>query len=342
LRFLRVCLPTDHHVIEKERRMRIFVAGATGAVGTRLVPLLCAAGHAVTGLTHDSAKAAAIRQMGAEAAVADALDGEAVKACVAAAKPDVIVHELTSLANVADLRNPDASFALTNRLRTEATDHLIAAGRAAGIRRMIAQSYCGWPYARTGDPVKREEDPLDPQPAANVRATLAAIRHVESAVTGAAEFEGLALRYGGFYGPHTGAFDPTVVEQVRRRRFPVIGDGGGWWSFLHIDDAAAATALAAERGHAGVYNIVDDEPATVAEWLPELAAMLGAKPPRHVPTWVGRLATGEVGVAMMTQSRGSSNAKARRELGWEPAHPSWRSGFAETVGAPAHGVRSGR
>jgi len=311
--------------------MKIFVAGATGAVGTRLVPLLYAAGHSVTGLTHDPAKVAAIRRMGATAAVADALDGEAVKAAVAAAKPDVIVHELTSLANVGDQRNPDALFALTNRLRTEATDHLIAAGRAAGIRRMVAQSYCGWPYARTGDPVKREEDPLDPQPAANARATLDAIRHVESAVTGAADFEGVALRYGGFYGPYTGAFDRTVVEQVRHRRFPLIGDGGGWWSFLHIDDAAAATAVAVERGHAGIYNIVDDEPAPVREWLAWLARLLGAKPPWRVPRWLGRLLAGEHLTAMMTEVRAGSNAKAKRELGWKPGHASWRQGFAEIV-----------
>jgi nucleoside-diphosphate-sugar epimerase len=311
--------------------MRIFVAGATGAVGTRLVPGLLAAGHSVTGLTHAPAKAAAIRRMGAEAAVADALEPKSMAATVAAAKPDVIIHELTSLANVADLRNLDGSFALTNRLRTEATDHLIAAGRAAGIRRMVAQSYCGWPYARVGGPVKGEEDPLDPQPAVTARRSLDAIRHVESAVTGASDFEGIVLRYGAFYGPDTGVFDATVVDQVRRRRFPLIGDGGGWWSFLHIDDAAAATAIAAERGRAGIYNIVDDEPAPVREWLAHLAQLLGAKPPRHLPRLLGRLLAGEHLTAMMTEVRAGSNQKAKRELGWQPTHASWRQGFAEIV-----------
>ena len=311
--------------------MRIFVAGATGAVGTRLVPLLLAAGHQVTGLTHAPARAAAIRRMGAEAAIADALDASSVAAAVTAARPDVIIHELTALADVAALRNFDASFAPTNRLRTEATDHLIAAGKAAGIRRMVAQSYCGWPYARVGDPVKNEGYPLDPHPAGNARASLRAIRHLESAVAGASEFVGVVLRYGGFYGPKTGVFDGTVVQQLQHRRFPLIGDGGGWWSFLHIDDAAAATAIAAERGEAGVYNIVDDEPAQVRDWLFCLAKLVGAKPPWRMPRWLGRLLAGEQLTAMMTEVRAGSNQKAKRELGWQPGHPSWRQGFAEIV-----------
>jgi nucleoside-diphosphate-sugar epimerase len=311
--------------------MRIFVAGATGAVGTRLVPLLLAAGHQVTGLTHAPARAAAIRRMGAEAAIADALDATSLAAAVAAARPDVIIHELTALADVAELRNFDATFAQTNRLRTEATDHLIAAGKAAGIRRMVAQSYCGWPYARVGDPVKSEDYPLDPHPAANARASFDAIRHVESAVAGASGFAGVVLRYGAFYGPNTGVFDGTVVDQLRHRRFPLIGDGGGWWSFLHVADAAAATAIAAERGGAGVYNIVDDEPAPVREWLACLAALLGARPPWRLPRWLGRLLAGEQLTAMMTEVRAGSNQKAKRELGWQPAHPSWRQGFAEIV-----------
>jgi nucleoside-diphosphate-sugar epimerase len=309
----------------------MFVAGATGAVGTRLVPRLLAAGHTVIGLTHAPAKAAAIRQMGAEAVIADALDANAVATAVAAARPDVIIHELTALADVADMRHFDTTYALTNRLRTEATNHLIAAGKAAGIRRMVAQSYCGWPYARVGDPVKNEDYPLDPHPAASARATLDAIRHVESAVTGVSDFEGVVLRYGAFYGPGTGVFDGTVVDQLRHRRFPLIGDGGGWWSFLHIDDAAAATALAAERGHTGVYNIVDDEPAPVREWLAYLAKLLGAKPPWRLPRWIGRLLAGEQLTAMMTEVRAGSNQKAKRELGWRPAHVSWRQGFAEVV-----------
>ena len=311
--------------------MRIFVAGATGAVGTRLVPLLLAAGHSVTGLTHAPARAAAIRRMGAEAAIADALDASSVAAAVAAARPDVIIHELSALTGAPDLRHFDASFALTNRLRTEATDHLIAAGKQAGIRRMVAQSYCGWPYARAGDPVKTEDDPLDPHPAANARASFDAIRHLEAAVTGASEFEGVVLRYGGFYGPHTGVFDGAVVDQLRRRRFPLIGDGGGWWSFVHVEDAAAATVIAAERGHAGLYNVVDDEPAPVREWLAFLAKLIGAKPPWHLPRWIGRLLAGEQLTAMMTEVRAGSNQKARRELGWRPAHASWRQGFAEVV-----------
>jgi len=311
--------------------MRIFVAGATGAVGTRLVPLLRAADHAVTGLTHAPAKAAAIRQMGADAVIADALDPQSIAAAVASARPDVIVHEMTALADVADMRHFDASFAVTNRLRTEATDHLIAAGKAAGIRRMVAQSYCGWPYARAGDPVKNEDYPLDPHPAASARATFDAIRHVESAVAGASAFEGVVLRYGAFYGPKTGVFDSTVVDQLRHRRFPLIGDGGGWWSFVHVHDAAAATAIAVERGHAGLYNIVDDEPAPVREWLRYLATLLGAKPPWRLPRWLGRLLAGEHLVAMMTEVRAGSNQKAKRELGWRPAYASWRQGFAEIV-----------
>jgi nucleoside-diphosphate-sugar epimerase len=269
--------------------------------------------------------------MGAEAAIADALDGTSVAAAVAASRPDVVIHELTALADVAGLRNFDGTFALTNRLRTEATDHLIAAGKRAGIRRMVAQSYCGWPYERVGDPVKSEDAPLDPHPAANARASLEAIRHLEAAVTGVSEFEGVVLRYGGFYGPNTGVFDGTVVDQLRRRRFPVIGGGGGWWSFVHIDDAAAATAVAAERGRAGLYNIVDDEPVRVREWLACLAKLIGAKPPLHLPRWIGRLLAGEQLTAMMTEVRAGSNQKAKRELGWRPAHASWRQGFAEIV-----------
>jgi nucleoside-diphosphate-sugar epimerase len=293
--------------------------------------LLLAAGHSVTGLTHAPAKAATIRRMGAEAAIADALDAASVAAAVAAARPEVIIHELTALGKVADLRNFDDTFALTNRLRTEATDHLIAAGKQAGVRRMVAQSYCGWPYARVGDPVKSEDDPLDPRPAANARASLDAIRHLEAAVTGATAFAGVVLRYGGFYGPKTGVFDGAVVDQLRRRRFPLIGDGGGWWSFVHVEDAAAATAIAAERGRSGLYNIVDDEPAPVREWLAFLAKLIGAKPPWRLPCWIGRLLAGEQLVAMMTEVRAGSNQKAKRALGWRPAHASWRQGFAEIV-----------
>ena len=314
--------------------MRIFVAGATGAVGRRLVPRLVQAGHSVTGLTRTPAKAATLRELGAEAVVADALDEQAVRAAVLAARPDAIVHELTDLKGAADLRKFDRAFANSNALRTRGTDHLLAAARDCGVKRIVVQSFCGWPYARSGGHVKSEEDPLDPDPPREMRRTLDAIRHMERVVTTSSAPEGVALRYGAFYGPDTGAFDPATVDQIRKRRVPLIGDGGAWWSFLHIDDAAEATARAVERGK-GVYNIVDDDPAPVREWLPAIATMLGAKPPFHVPKWLAGIAAGEHLVAMMTQSRAGSNAKAKRELGWRPRHPSWRAGFAEVVGDKA-------
>jgi 2-alkyl-3-oxoalkanoate reductase len=310
--------------------MRIFVAGATGAVGRRLVPRLVRAGHSVTGLTHTASKAGFVRELGAEPVVADALDEWSIRAAVVAAHPDVIVHELTDLKGASDLRKFDRAFAYSNRLRTAGTDHLLAAARDCGVRRIVAQSFCGWPYARTGGQVKSEDDPLDPNPPQQLRRTLDAIRYLERVVTTSGAPEGVVLRYGAFYGPDTGMFDPALIEQIRRRRVPLIGGGGAWWSFLQIDDAAEATALAVELGR-GVYNIVDDDPAPVHEWLPATAAMLGAKPPFRVPAWVARLAAGQHLVAMMTQSRAGSNAKARRELNWRPLHPSWRQGFAEIV-----------
>ena len=251
---------------------------------------------------------------------------------VAAARPEVVVHQLTALAATSDLRKFDAGFAATNRLRTEGTDHLLAAARAAGARRLVAQSFAGWPFARVGGPVKTEGDPLDPDPPAELRRTLDAIRHLESAVLGTEGIEGVLLRYGGFYGPGTSAgAGGSMLEDLRRRRFPVVGAGTGVWSFIHIDDAAAGTVAALERGAPGIYNIVDDDPAQVSEWLPALAAGLGAKPPRRLPTWLGRIVGGELAVSSMTQVRGASNAKAKGELGWRPAHPSWRQGFAETL-----------
>jgi 2-alkyl-3-oxoalkanoate reductase len=305
--------------------MRIFLAGATGAIGQSLVPLLIDAGHEVTGMTRSPAKAERLLAAGVEPAIADGLDRDAVVAAVTAARPDAIVHQLTGLTGLANLRNFDAAFALTNRLRTEGTDNLLAGAHAAGPTRFVAQSYAGWTYARTGGPVKTEDDPLDLEPVDSMRETLAAIRHLERATVDAG---GLALRYGAFYGPGTGlAPGGEQLAAVLKRQFPIVGTGGGVWSFVHIHDAAAATLAALDRGAPGVYNIVDDDPAPARDWLPVLAAAVGAKPPRHVPRWLGKLAAGEAVATMMTEIRGASNAKAKRELGWAPAYPSWREGF---------------
>lgn len=312
--------------------MKVLVAGAAGAMGKQLLPRLTAGGHSVVGMTRSAAKAETVRELGATPVVADALDPEQVARAVADAEPEAIVHELTALSGSLGMRHFDRDFAMTNRLRTEATDHLLSAGRAVGVQRFLAQSYAGWPFAREGEPVKSEDDPLDPAPLASMRQTLAAIRHLEDAVTGADWTVGIVLRYGGFYGPGTSlGADGEHVEMIRRRKFPVVGDGGGVWSFVHIADAAEATVAALERGRRGIYNIVDDEPAAVHEWLPAMASALGAKPPRHVPRWAGRLLAGEAAAAMMTEVRGASNAKAKRELGWQPAHPSWRQGIAEAA-----------
>jgi nucleoside-diphosphate-sugar epimerase len=305
--------------------MRVFVAGATGAVGTRLVPALVEAGHSVVGMTRSPEKAVAVRSAGAEPVVADALDREAVTEAVRSAEPEAVVHQLTALPSKFNARKVDRLFATTNRLRTEGTDHLLAAAQAAGARRFVAQSFAGWPYARVGGPVKTEDDPLDPDPPAAMRGTVEAIRHLERAVLGADGVEGIVLRYGGFYGPGTGL--GAMLDEVRRRRFPIVGKGTGMWSFVHMEDVAGATLAAVERGAPGVYNVVDDEPAPVSEWLPYLAEAIGAKPPRRVPAFVGRLVAGEAAVSLMTQARGASNEKAKRELGWQPIYPSWREGF---------------
>jgi nucleoside-diphosphate-sugar epimerase len=309
--------------------MKILVAGATGAVGRPLVRQLVARGHDVFGTTRSESKADVIRGLGAEPLVADALDPEAVARAVAESEPAVIVHQLTALSGSLDMRHLDRDLALTNRLRTEGTDHLLAAGRAVGVKRFVAQSFAGWPFARSGGPVKSEQDPLDPEPPERMRDALAAIRHLEAAVTAADWTTGIVLRYGGFYGPGTSLGpDGEHVELIRKRGFPVVGGGGGVWSFIHIEDAAEATVAAIEHGARGVYNVVDDEPAPVAEWLPAIAESVGAKPPRHVPRWLGRLLAGEVATVMMTEVRGASNEKAKRELGWRPSHPSWREGLA--------------
>jgi len=312
--------------------MRVFVAGATGAIGSKLVPALVRRGHDVVGTTRSPERARAIEAAGATPAVVDALDAEAVKRAVGEAAPDVIVHELTAIPPDFNPRRFDRAFAMTNRLRTEGTDHLVAAAEAAGVRRFVAQSFAAWPYVRQGSWVKTEDDPLDEDPPAQVRRTLEAIRYVERA-TLQGPFEGLALRYGGFYGPGSPlARIGPIADAVRRRRFPIVGSGAGVWSFVHLEDAAEATALAVERGAPGVYNVTDDEPAPVRDWLPVLADALGAPAPRRAPVWVGRLFGGELAVTMMTELRGASNAKARRELGWTLRYPSWRQGFREGLG----------
>ncbi|HEX5621243.1 MAG TPA: NAD(P)-dependent oxidoreductase [Solirubrobacteraceae bacterium] len=308
--------------------MRIFVAGATGAIGRQLVPRLVVAGHEVHGMTRSESKQALLAEAGAVPVVADALDADQVAEAVARAEPDVIVHQLTAIPESLDMRHPDRAFELTNRLRTEGTDHLLAAGHAMGVRRFVAQSNIA-AYGHTGPAVKSEDDPIDPAPPGVMRANAAAIGHLEDAVVGATWTEGIALRYGWFYGPGTSmAPGQESYELVRKRKFPVVGDGGGVWSFIHIADAADATVAAIERGSRGIYNVVDDDPAAVAEWLPALAEQLGAKKPMRVPRFVGRLFAGEFGVLLMTELRGASNAKAKRELAWHPAHPSWRQGFA--------------
>jgi 2-alkyl-3-oxoalkanoate reductase len=303
--------------------MRVLVVGGTGAVGRLLVPRLIAAGHQVSATTRSQAKIDSLRTAGAEPYLLDGLDADGVGQTVARAEPEVVIHEMTAIPANLNLRRFDASFAATNRLRTAGLDHLLAASQAQGVRRFIAQSYAGWPNARSGGPVKTEEDPLDPAPPAAQAESISAIKYLERSVLDA-PLEGIALRYGSLYGP--GA-SQAFTGLLRRRQMPVIGNGAGVWSFLHVTDAAAATVLAVQAGAPGLYNIVDDEPAAVAEWLPLLAKGAGAKPPLHLPAWLGRLLGGEAGISVMTQVRGSSNAKAKRELGWQPIWASWRDGF---------------
>jgi 2-alkyl-3-oxoalkanoate reductase len=278
-------------------------------------------------MTRSASKQDVVRSLGARSVVADALDSDAVAQAVASAEPEVIVHELTALSGKFDMRHIDRFFESTNRLRTEGTDNLLAASRAVGARRFVAQSNATW---------RRDEDaPFDPDPPEKLLGGIEAMRHLEETVTGAGWLEGIVLRYGAFYGPGTSVSADDAAEfsaALRKRQFPVVGDGGGIWSFIHIDDAAAATAAAVERGERGIYNVVDDDPAPARDWMPELARALGAKPPRHVPRWVGRLLAGEAAAAMMTDLRGASNEKAKRELGWTPGYPSWREGFAQGLG----------
>jgi nucleoside-diphosphate-sugar epimerase len=316
--------------------MKVFVAGATGAIGRALVPQLVARDHEVVGMVRSASRQEAVRRLGARPVVADALDAGAVARAVASAEPEAIVHELTALSgpmSMREARHPERSPAavMTNRLRTEATDHLLAAGRAVGVRRFVAQSFGAFRFARAGGPVLSEDDPLDPDPPVS-QAGIEAIVYLERAVLGAG---GVVLRYGGFYGPGTAislAPDAQLAGPVRKRRFPIIGDGGGVFSHVHVDDAATATVTAIERAARGIYNVVDDEPAPVRVWLPVLAHALGAKPPRCLPRWLARPLAGEMATAMMTEAKGSSNAKAKRELGWQLRYPSWRQGFARGLG----------
>jgi 2-alkyl-3-oxoalkanoate reductase len=307
--------------------MRVFVVGASGAIGTRLVPQLVACGHEVIGSSRSRDGAERLRTLGAEPVLLDLLDPTAVREAVAAARPDAIIHQATALADLSDFKHFDRSFARTNRLRTEGTDLLLAAASESGVRRLVAQSYANHRYAREGGPVKAEADPLDPTPVPAMRETEAAMEYLDRTVTDAG---GIALRYGNFYGdPEDG-----LVAAVRTRKFPIVGDGGGVWSFIHLDDAAAATVLALEHDGPGIYNIVDDEPAPTSEWLPELARIVGAKPPQRFPRVLARLFAGEAPVVMGTESRGASNAKAKRELGWTLRYPSWRQGFADAYAKP--------
>lgn len=310
--------------------MRVFVTGATGAIGRRLVPQLVARGHDVTATTRSAGKVDVIRALGAHAVVLDGLDGAAVGEAVAHSRPDAIVHQMTALSSKPNMRRFDRWFATTNQLRTEGTAHLLDAAKAAGVSRFVAQGYTGWSNIRTGSRVKTEEDPLDPRPAKWQTETMAAIKFLESAVP-SAPLEGIVLRYGNFYGP--GASD-ALVESVRKRQLPIIGKGAGVWSWIHIDDAASATVAAVEHGPRGVYNVVDDEPAEVALWLPYLAEAVGAKRPMRVPVWLGRVAAGEVATGWMTDGRGSSNENAKRALDWRPAWRTWRDGFRYALTDP--------
>jgi len=313
--------------------VKVFVAGSTGAIGRSLLPLLIEKRHDVVALVRTPARAKDVEALGARAAVADALDPDGLRAAIRRAAPEAVIHELTSLKGVTNFRRFDQTFALTNRFRTRTLDTMLAAARSIGVRRFIAQSYCGWPYAREGSPVKTEDDPLDPAPPASFRESLAAIRYLEDTIRQTRDIQAFALRYGNLYGPGTDiSAEGTVADLVSRRKLPLFGSGAGVWSFIHVRDAASATVAAMSRGSPGIYNVVDDEPVPVNVWLPALANALGARPPRRLPAWVGALLLGDGGLSMMTLARGGSNAKSKRDLAWQPSFASWRRGFVEGLG----------
>ena len=323
--------------------MKIMLAGASGAIGRALVPLLVRAGHDVVGMVQRPRSAELVHALGAEPRTVDALDAEAVLRCFRETRPQVVIHQLTAIPAALDMRHFDRDFALTNLLRTEGTRNLLAAAVDVGATHFLAQSFAGWTYGRSrngkkavatkpGTKLKTEEDPLDPDPPAKLRSTLDAQKTMEGAVLSESRIAGTVLRYGPFYGPHTSiAKDGSVVQAVRRRKLPLVGEGAGVWSFVHIEDAASATAAAVESGRGGVYNVVDDEPAPVSEWLSYLAHCAHAQPPRQVSAWMARLLIGEHAVAMMNEIRGVSNAKIKRELGWTPRWPTWRDGFRDVL-----------
>lgn len=308
--------------------MRVLLVGATGAIGSRLVPRLISAGHEVVGTSRSAERAKTLTGHGAHAIVLDVLDPEAVDTALQATRPDALVYEATALAGVRMLRSLDKAFAATNRLRTEGIDNVLAAAKKVDVRRIVTQSFAPYRAARVGGWVKTEDDPLDAQPPPSARRTFAAMNHLDEVTTASG---GIALRYGGFYGPG----DETLIDPIRKRRTPIVGDGHGVMSFIHLDDAAAATVTALEQDSSGIYNIVDDDPAPMRDWIPELARIVGAKQPRHVPTAIARLIAG-AGLTMITECRGSSNALARCELGWTPKYPSWREGFVAAYGGQDH------
>ena len=312
--------------------MRVFIAGATGVIGSRLVAKLLHRGHQVAGTASTPTKLADLSAAGAQAIHMDGLDRASVFAAVAAARPDVIVNEMTALARVKNYKNFDAEFQITNRLRKDGSSYLLAAALEHGVKRMVVQSFAGWPLQAAGRPANSEVVPFERCVPANMQQTQDAIRHMERLIASSHDLEGVVLRYGYLYGLHT-ALGPhgDLVNAIRKRAFPVIGRGAAVWSFVHVDDAAEATRIAIERAPAGIYNIVDDQPTAVAEWLPELARILRARPPLHIPAWLGRLFVGSSGVYLMNRARGADNAKARDTLRWAPAFPDWRIGFARTL-----------